>query len=58
MMSEALTRNKRIEKELEAKEMWFWRIMFKGQRTDKITNEDILKQINEKSRITVQLKKR
>jgi hypothetical protein len=40
--------NKGIEKRLEATEMWFWRRMLKVPWTDKITNENILKQINEK----------
>jgi hypothetical protein len=46
--SEAWTMNKRIKKQLETTEMWFWRRMLKVPWTDKITNEDILKQVNEK----------
>jgi hypothetical protein len=40
---EAWTMNKRIEKQLEATEMWFWRRILKVPWTDKITNENILK---------------
>jgi hypothetical protein len=53
--SEAWTVNKRIEKQLEATEMWFWRRMLKVPWTDKITNEDILKQVNEKRKTIKEL---
>jgi hypothetical protein len=41
--------NKSIEKNnwRQLEEMWFWRRMLKVQWTDKITNEDTLKQVNE-----------
>jgi hypothetical protein len=42
--------NKRIEKQLEATEMWFWKTMLNVPWTDKTTNEDIPKQVNEKRR--------
>jgi hypothetical protein len=46
--SEAWTMTKGIEKRLEATEMWFLRRMLEVPWTDKITNENILKQVNEK----------
>ena len=46
--SEAWTMNMGIEKRLEATEMWFWRRNLKVPWTDKITNENIQKQVNEK----------
>jgi ribosomal 50S subunit-associated protein YjgA (DUF615 family) len=56
--SEAWVMNKSIEKQLEATEMWFWRIMLKVPSTDKITNEDILKQVNEKRKTIKELRKK
>jgi hypothetical protein len=56
--SEAWTMNKGIEKRLEATEMWFWRRMLKVPWTDKITNENILKQINEKRKTIKELRKK
>jgi hypothetical protein len=49
--NEAWRMNKRIKKQLEATEVWFWRRMLKARCTDIITNEDTLKQVNEKMRI-------
>ena len=49
--------NKGIEKRLEATEMWFWRRMLKVPQTDKITNENILKQVNEKRKTIKELRK-
>jgi ribosomal 50S subunit-associated protein YjgA (DUF615 family) len=57
-VSEALTMNKGIEKRLGATEMWFWRRMLKVPWTDKITNEDILKQVNEKRKTITELRKK
>jgi hypothetical protein len=37
--------------------MWFWRRMLKVPGTYKITNEDILNQVNQKRRIIVELRK-
>jgi hypothetical protein len=48
--------NKRIEKQLEATEIWFWKKTLKMPWTDKITNENILKQVNEKRRIIAELR--
>jgi hypothetical protein len=56
--SEAWTMNKRIKKLLQTTEMWFWRRMLKEPQTDKVFNLDILKQVNEKRRINVELKKK
>jgi hypothetical protein len=50
--------NKGIEKRLEATEMWFWRRMLKVPWTDKITNENILKQINEKRKTIKEFRKK
>jgi hypothetical protein len=50
--------NKRIKKQLEATEMGFWRRMFKVPWTDKITNEHILKQVNEKRTTIKELRKK
>jgi ribosomal 50S subunit-associated protein YjgA (DUF615 family) len=37
--------------------MWFWRRMLKVPWTDKITNENILKQVNEKRKTIKELRK-
>jgi hypothetical protein len=56
--SEAWTMNKGIEERLEATEMWFWRRMLKVPWTDTITNEDILKQVNEKRKTIKEFRKK
>jgi hypothetical protein len=56
--SEAWTMNKGIEKQMEATEMWFWRRMLKVPWTDKITNKNILNQVNEKRKIIKELRKK
>ena len=56
--SEAWTMNKRIEKRLEATEMWFWRRMLKVPWADEITNENILKQVNEKRKTIKELRQK
>jgi hypothetical protein len=38
--------------------MWFWRRMLKVPWTDKITNENILKQVNEKRKTIKELRKK
>jgi ribosomal 50S subunit-associated protein YjgA (DUF615 family) len=50
--------NKGIEKQLEATEMWFWRRMLKVPWTEKITNKNILKQVNEKRKTIKELRKK
>jgi hypothetical protein len=50
--------NKSIEKQLEATEIWFWRRMLKVPWTDKITNEDILKQVNMKRKLIKEIRKK
>jgi hypothetical protein len=49
---------KGIEKRLEATEMWFWKRMLKVPWTDKITNENILKQVNMKRKTIKELGKK
>jgi hypothetical protein len=48
--SEAWALKKRIEKQLKATPMLFWRIILKVPWTDKITNKDILKKSMRKGR--------
>ena len=38
--------------------MWFWRRMLKVPWTDKITNENILKQVNEKRKTIKEVRKK
>jgi hypothetical protein len=50
--------NTRTEKQLEATEVWSWRRMLKVSWTETISKEDILKQVNEKMRLVVKLRKK
>jgi hypothetical protein len=50
--------NKGIEKRLEATEMWVWRRMLTVSWTDKITNKNILKQVNKKRKTIKELRKK
>ena len=56
--SEAWTINKATKQRLHATEMWFLRRMMKISWTAKITNENVLKEANEKRRLITDLRKR
>ena len=56
--SEAWTINKATKQRLQATEMWFLRRMMKISWTAKITNENVLKEANEKRRLITDLRKR
>lgn len=56
--SETWTINKKERNILEALEMWFWRKMQRINSTERRTNEDMLKTIDEKITLIDTLKKR
>ena len=56
--SETWTLSKETEDKIQAFEMWIYRKMLKVSYTDRVTNEEILKRVNEKKKLLQEIKSR